>query len=151
MLLLLADGREQMDTSPSKTSTYILDRLIPFLSQQLLTSLQHATKYEEVPVVYWLLMFESDTSNQDQNLNESVSQSHFFQATAAARTIGHVCQARSEVQDEKGQRVPCKPPGEQELGIVKEARSWHQIPLGADHLRRLAVPLIKRAQTGTYH
>ena len=35
----------------------------------------------------------------------------FFQATAAESTIRHVCKAHSEVQAEKGQRVPWKPPG----------------------------------------
>ena len=48
--------------------------------------------------------------------------SRFFLATAAARTIGHVCQARSVIQAEKGQRVPCNLPGEWELGIEKPKR-----------------------------
>ena len=44
--------------------------------------------------------------------------SRFFQATAAASTIGHVCQAHFEVQTEKGQRVPCNQPFEQELQLL---------------------------------
>ena len=67
--------------------------------------------------------------------------SRFFQATAAASTIGHVCQARSEVQVEKGQRVSCKPPGEREPGIVQEARTQCPIPMGEDFIRRPAVPV----------
>ena len=39
----------------------------------------------------------------------------FFQTTAAASTIGHVCRARSEIQTEKEQCVLCKQPGEREL------------------------------------
>ena len=74
--------------------------------------------------------------------------SRFFQATAAASTIGHVCQARTEIQAEKGQRVPCKPPGERELGIVQEVRTWRPIPLGADLFRRPAAPLVPEAVKG---
>ena len=38
--------------------------------------------------------------------------SRFFQTTTAASAIRHVCQACSEVQAKKVQRVPCKSPGE---------------------------------------
>ena len=65
--------------------------------------------------------------------------SRFFQATAAARAIRHVCQARFVVQVAKGQHIPCKSPGERELGVVQEARSWRPIPVKADLLRRPAV------------
>ena len=65
--------------------------------------------------------------------------SRFFQPTAAARAIRHVCQAHLVVQVAKGQRIPCKSPGEQELGVVQEARSWRSIPVRADLLRRPAV------------
>ena len=77
--------------------------------------------------------------------------SRFFQATAAAITIGHVCQARCEVQAEKGQHVPCQPPGERELGVFQETRTWRPIPVGADHLNRPAVPLTERIRSGTHH
>ena len=50
--------------------------------------------------------------------------SRFFQATAAASAIGHVCQARFVAQADKGQRISHKSPGERELGVVQEARSW---------------------------
>ena len=73
--------------------------------------------------------------------------SRLFPVTAAASTIGHVCQARSEAQAEKGQWVPCKSPGERELGIVQEARTWHPIPLGTDLHRRPAVPLTERVRS----
>ena len=62
--------------------------------------------------------------------------SRFFQATATASAIRHFCQVCSEVQAEKGQRIPCNPPGERELEIVQEARIWHPIPMGADLLCR---------------
>ena len=62
----------------------------------------------------------------------------FFQPTAAARDIRHVCQARFVVQVTKGQRIPCKLLGERELGVVQEARSWHPIPVRADLLRHPA-------------
>ena len=77
--------------------------------------------------------------------------SRFFQATAAASAIRHVCQARSEVQAEKGQPVPCRPPGERELGIVQEARTWRPIPMEADLLRRSAEPLTERVRSGAHH
>ena len=62
--------------------------------------------------------------------------SRFLQATAAANAVRHVCQACSEIQSEKGQRVACKPSGERELGIVQEDRTWRPIPMGADLLYR---------------
>ena len=77
--------------------------------------------------------------------------SRFFQTTASANTIGHVCQAFSEVQAKKGQRDTCKRPGEPEHGIVQEARTWHLIPVGADLLRRSAAPLTERVRSGAHH
>ena len=50
----------------------------------------------------------------------------FFKATAAVRTIRHVCQARLVIQSKKGQRIPSKPPGERELGVVQEAQPGAQ-------------------------
>ena len=63
----------------------------------------------------------------------------------------HICQARFEVQAEKGQHVPCKSPGERELGVVQEARSWRPILVGADLLRHPVVLLAKRVRSGTHH
>ena len=77
--------------------------------------------------------------------------SRFFQNTAAASTVRHVCQTRSEVQAEKGQRVSCKPPGEWELWTAQEARTWHRIPMEVDLLRRPAVPLTERVISGAHH
>ena len=77
--------------------------------------------------------------------------SRFFQPTASARAIRHVCQARLEVQAAKGQRIPNKSPGERELEVVQEARSWRPIPVRADLLRRPAVPLAERIRSGTHH
>ena len=76
--------------------------------------------------------------------------SRFFQPTAAERAIGHVCQARFVVQAAKGQRIPNKSPGERELGVVQEARSWRPIPMRADLLRRPAMPLAERIRSGTH-
>ena len=73
--------------------------------------------------------------------------SRFFQTTDAANAIRHVYQACSEVQAEKGQRIPCKSPGEQDFGFVQEARSWRPIPVGADLLRCPAAPLAERGST----
>ena len=75
----------------------------------------------------------------------------FFQTTAGASTIGHFCYSCSDVQAGKGQRVPCKPPGERELGIVQETRTWHPIPLGADLPHRSAAPLTERVRSGAQH
>ena len=79
------------------------------------------------------------------------SLSRFFHATTAASTIGHVCQASSEVQTEKGQRVPWKSPCERELRIVQKVRTWHPISMGADLLRRPAAPLTERVWSGANH
>ena len=75
--------------------------------------------------------------------------SRFFQTTAAASAIRHVCLARSEVQAEKGQQVPCKSPGERELGVVQEAWSWRPIPVGTNLLRRPAAPLEAESTTSS--
>ena len=42
----------------------------------------------------------------------------FIPSHCAARAIGHICQVRFVIQAEKRQSVPCKPPGERELGVV---------------------------------
>ena len=49
-------------------------------------------------------------------------QSRFFQATTAVEAVEHVCQARFESPVGKSQHL-CKPPDEQELGGVQEART----------------------------
>ena len=77
--------------------------------------------------------------------------SRFFQTTAAASEIRHVCQARFEVQAKKGQRVPCKSPGERELGVVQEARFWRPIPVREDLLHSPAAPLAKRVRSRIHH
>ena len=59
-------------------------------------------------------------------------------------------QARFEIQAEKWQRVPWKPPGERELEIIQEARTWCPIPMGADLLRLPAVPLSERDRSGAH-
>ena len=46
--------------------------------------------------------------------------SRFFQTTTAAGTIEHVCQARSEAQAEKGQRVPFKPQVSENSELLKK-------------------------------
>ena len=74
--------------------------------------------------------------------------SRFFQAPAAART--HL-PGSLEVPAEKGQRVPCKPPGERELGVVQETRTWHPIPVRADLPRRPPVTFLERLQSGAHH
>ena len=51
----------------------------------------------------------------------------------------------------EGQRVSCKPPGNLELGIVKEGRTWRPIPLWANLLQRPAEPLHERIRTGPHH
>ena len=97
---------------------------------------------------------EPSTPRRDPKTDELVVEgvfSRFFQPTAAARGIGHVCQARFVFQAEKGQRIPNKSPGERELGVVQEARSLHPIPTRADLLRHPAVPIIKRIRSGTHH
>ena len=77
--------------------------------------------------------------------------SRFFQTTAAESTVGLVCQASSEVQAEKEQRVLCKPPGERRLGTVQEARTWCPIPMGADLLRCPAAPFTGRVRGRAHH
>ena len=69
----------------------------------------------------------------------------FFLTTTAAEAIGHVCQTYFEcIIRHISQthfdctRVPCKPPGELELGVVQEARTWRPIPLRANLLQRPA-------------
>ena len=70
----------------------------------------------------WVL-WELSTPRRDLITDElaNCSRRRFFQTPVTASTIGHVCQARSEVQAEKGWCVQCKSPGERELGIVQEA------------------------------
>ena len=67
--------------------------------------------------------------------------SRFFLTTAVASTIGHVCQVT----------LKCKSPGERELGVVQDARSWRPIPEGTDLIRRPAAPHAKWVRSGTYH
>ena len=76
--------------------------------------------------------------------------SPFFQTTAAASAIKHICRARSEVQAEKEQRILCKSPGERELGVVQEGWSWRPIPMGANLHHCPAAPLAKRARNGIH-
>ena len=61
-------------------------------------------------------------------------QSHFFWASVAVRTTGHVGLTHFESPGVKTQRVPCEPPGERELGVVQEAQNRRPIPLGANLL-----------------
>ena len=62
------------------------------------------------------------------------AQSFFLKAITLERTIGHVCKASFVIQAEKKQRVPCKPPGERELGVVRLAKPIHErIWSGAHH------------------
>ena len=75
--------------------------------------------------------------------------SRFFQTTATASAIGHVCQARFVVQADKGQCISHKSPGERELGVVQEAQSRRPIPMRANLLRRPASPLAEMIRSGT--
>ena len=103
-----------------------------------------------------LVRCKPSTPRRDPRKDELAGRSRrraqpFFQTTAAANTIGHVCQAHSEAQAEKGQCVYCKPPGERELGIVQESRTWSPIPMGANLLRRPAAPLTERVRSGSHY
>ena len=99
---------------------------------------------------------EPSTPRRDLKIDELARSiegalSSFFQTTAVASTIEHVCQAHSEAQAEKGQCVLCKPPGVRELRIVQEAQSWRPIPMEADLLRCPAEPLTERVRGGAHH
>ena len=72
--------------------------------------------------------------------------SRFFQATAAASTISMSSRPTLKVLAEKRQRVLCKPPGERELRIVQETRTWRPIPKGVELPRCPNVPLTERVE-----
>ena len=51
----------------------------------------------------------------------------------------------------KEQRVPCKTTGEQELGIIQEARTWCPIPMRANFLHRLVELIHERIESRAHH
>ena len=77
--------------------------------------------------------------------------SHFFQTTATARIIWYVCKARLVIQAENGQPIPCKPPGERELRVIQEARTWSPVPISANFLLRPAEPVLERIQSVAHY
>ena len=78
-------------------------------------------------------------------------QNRFLQTTAAVRAINHVCHARSESPVVERQRIPGRPPSEQELEVVQEVRTSCPIPLRAILLQRPAELPHKRIRSRTHH
>ena len=52
---------------------------------------------------------------------------------------------------QKGQCIPCKPPGEQEIRIVQEARTWHPIQMQTNLLHWPAEPIYEGIRSWAHH
>ena len=86
----------------------------------LLTSIQRVNIVHDITNVEQNELFGVDAGRSLPDMAEAV-QSRFFLVTAAAEAIGHICQTCFECPVGKRQRIPCKPPGERELGVIQVA------------------------------